>query len=188
MQKKTKKIEQWHEIDNKEFDVKQDHAKSDLANQQLRTAIWLFLNRIDFASAITLAGAAGNILHVLVEQQNKQPTLEYGRLLCDRLIGHVPGRSKYLKHFGDLTGINRLKHMSAKCPDTIEIDLEKCAEKAITRAALDFIKLYGDAEARSNDAVNSFMQWLWVMHDGEKMMKEYESLPEELKGRGFETA
>jgi hypothetical protein len=31
------------------------------------------------------------------------------------------------------------------------------------------------------------MQWLWV-HDGEKMMKEYEALPEELKGHEFRTA
>ncbi|QQG36637.1 MAG: hypothetical protein HYS17_02355 [Micavibrio aeruginosavorus] len=180
-------IKDWSEIDNKEFDVKRTFEKSELAKDQLRTAIWLFLNRIDFASAITLAGAAGNILHALVEHQNKQPTLEYGRLLCSKLIGHVPGRSKYLKNFGDLTGINRLKHMSAECPDTIEIDLEKCAETAITRAVLDFIKLYGDAEARSNPAVNSFMQWLWVLH-GERMMKEYGPLLEGLKEDGFKTA
>ncbi len=180
-------IKNWSEIDNKAFDKERTFEKSELAKEQLRTAIWLFLNRIDFTSAITLAGASGNILHALVEQQNKQPTLEYCRLLCSKLVGHVPGRSKYLKHFGDLTGINRLKHMSEKCPDTIEIDLEKSAETAIIRAVLDFIKLYGDAEARNNPAVNSFMQWLWV-HDGEKMMKEYAALPEELKGHEFRTA
>lgn len=178
-------IKDWGEIDNKEFDVEQTFEKSELAKEQLRTSIWLFLNQIDFVSAITLAGAAGNIFHALVEQQNKQPTLEYGRLLCSKLIGYVPRRSKYLKNFGDLTGINCLKHMSEKCPDTIEIDLEKCAETAITRASLDFIKLYGDTGARNNPAVNSFMQWLWVVRDGKKMMKEYEALPEELKSHGF---
>lgn len=183
-----RRVKDWSEIDNKEFDTERTFEKSELAKQQLKTAIWLFLNHIDFTSAITLAGAAGNILHALVEQENKQPTLEYGRLLCSKLIGYVPKRSAYLKNFGDLTGINRLKHMSAKCPDTIEIDLEKCAEIAITRATLDFINLYGDTEARNNPAVNSFMQWLWVIHDGEKMMKEYEVLPKELKGHGFKAA
>jgi len=173
-------IKNWKEIDNKEFDIEKTFEKSELAKDQLRTAIWLFLNRIDFASAITLAGAAGNIFHALVEQDNKKPTLEFMRLLCDKLIGYVPGR-KYLKHFGDLTGINNLKHMSLDCPDTIEIDLEKCAETAITRPVLDFIKLYGDAEARRNEAVNAFMQYLWLTHDGEKMMKEFEKLPAELK-------
>lgn len=80
-----KKVKDWHEIDNKEFDVEKVYDKRDLAQDQLRTAIWLFLNRIDFASAITLAGAAGNILHALVERQNKQPTLEYTRLLCSNI-------------------------------------------------------------------------------------------------------
>ncbi len=83
-------IKDWSEIDNKEFDKEQTFEKSELAKEQLRTAIGLFLNGIDFTSAITLAGASGNILHALVEQQNKQPTLEYCRLLCSKLIGHVP--------------------------------------------------------------------------------------------------
>ena len=174
-------IKDWSDVAHKEFDVTKTYKKSELAIDQLRTAIWLFLNRIDFASAITLAGAAGNILHVLVEQQGKEPTLEHTRLLCDKLIGYVPKKNKYIKHFGDFTGINSLKHMSMKCPDTIEMDLEKCAKIAITRPVLDFIKLYGDAEARKNEAVNAFMQWLWVTHDGEKMMEEYNSLPAELK-------
>lgn len=174
-------IKNWSEISNKEFDVIKTLEKSDLAKDQLRTAIWLFLNRIDFASAITLAGAAGNIFHALVEQNGKEPTLEYARLLCDKLIGYTPKKTKYLKHFGDLTGINPLKHMSLKCPDTIKIDLEECAEMSITRVVLDFIKLYGDTEARKNEAVNAFMQWLWVTHDGKHMMEEYNALPEELK-------
>ena len=74
-------IKDWSEIDNKEFDKEQTFEKSELAKEQLRTAIWLFLNGIDFTSAITLAGASGNILHALVEQQSKQPALEYCRLL-----------------------------------------------------------------------------------------------------------
>jgi hypothetical protein len=174
-------IKDWSELDNKEFDVVKIYEKRDLAKDQLRSAIWLFLNRIDFASAITLAGAAGNIFHALVEQHGKQPFLEYARLLCDKLIGHVPSKNKYLKHFGDLTGINPLKHMSLKCHDTIKIDLEKSAEVAIAKAVLDFIKLYGDEETRKNEAVNTFRQWLWVTHDGKKMMEEYETLPAELK-------
>lgn len=158
---------QWHDVDNKQFDVERTYSKSDIAREQLKTAIWLFLNRVDFASAITLAGAAGNILHRLIEIQKKQPVLEYARLLCSQLIGIVPKRTKYLKHFGDMTGINRLKHMSLSCPDIIEIDLEKSAEITITRAVLDFMKLYGNTDP----AVRAFMNWLWVTHDGEKMVK-----------------
>ena len=174
-------INGWAEVDNKEFDVIRDHEKSELAKDQLRTAIWLFLNCIDFASAITLAGAAGNIFHALVKYQNKEPVLEHTRLLCDKLIGHTPSRQKYLKHFGDLAGINPLKHMRLTCPDTIKIDLENAAKMAITRAVLDFIKLYGDEEAKKNECVNAFMQWLWDSHDRKRIMEEYEALPEELK-------
>jgi hypothetical protein len=172
-----KHITDWNQVNHKDLDVEQVYEKSDLAKQQLRTAIWLYLNHIDFASAITLAGAAGNILHALVEQQGKQPMLEYSRLLCSKLVGRVPARDGYLKHFGNITGINHLKHMSASCPDTIEINLEDSAETAITRATIDFIKLYGE----NDPAIKSFWQRLWIVHDGENMMKQYEALPEEVK-------
>lgn len=171
------KEKQWGDFDNKQFDVEKAYSKSDVAKEQLRTAIWLFLNRIDFSSAITLAGASGNILHKLVEGNRKQPVLEFTRLLCDKLIGSVPARTKYLKHFGDMTGINSLKHMSLDSPDTIEIDLEKSAEIAITRSVLDFMKLYGDTDP----VVRAFMNWLWVNRDGEKMVEAYKALPEDLK-------
>ena len=174
-------INDWSEISHKELDTIKTYEKSEIANDQLRTAIWLFLNKIDFASAITLAGAAGNILHALLERQDKEPLLEHTRLLCNQLFGYLTKRKKYIKHFGDLTGINHLKHMSINCPDTVEMDIEKCAETAITRATLDFIKLYGEAEARKNEAVNSFMQWLWITHDGEKITEAYKKLPEDLK-------
>jgi hypothetical protein len=136
--------------------------------------IKLFLNKVDYASAITLAGAAGDILHHQVIFSSKIPLLEETRLFCKELIGSVPKRSKYLKHFGDFTGINRLKHKSKECPDVIVIDLEKSAELAITRAILDYIKLYGDTDPY----VIRFMNFLWVTK-GARIMEGCRTLPEE---------
>ncbi len=76
-----------------------------------------------------------------------------------------------------MTGINSLKHMSLDSPDTIEIDLEKSAEIAITRAVLDFMKLYGNTDP----FVRAFMNWLWVNHDEEKIVEAYKALPKDLK-------
>lgn len=167
-----KKIESWKEISHEWADKEETHYKSDIAISQLRTAIWLFLNEIDYASAITLAGAAGEILHQLVVFSNKAPLLEKTRLFCKELIGAVPKREKYLKHFGDLTGVNSLKHKSKTCPDSLIIDLKKSAETALTRAVLDFMTLYGDKDPTTN----AFMNHLWVTLDGPKMTAEFKTL------------
>lgn len=175
------KINSWKEISHSWADKEQDYKKSDLAKQQLHTAIFLFLNRIDFASSITLAGASGEILHKLVEFEGKKPFLEHARLLCNHIIGHTPKQQKYIKHFRDITGIYPLRHMSKTCPDTIEIDLEDAAEKAISASVLDYTKLYGDEEP----IIKSFLNWLWVTKDGEKMMQAYEVLPDKIKKNAF---
>ena len=71
--------------------------------------------------------------------------------------------------------------MSKTCPDTIEIDLEDAAEKAISASVLDYTELYGDEEP----IIKSFLNWLWVTKDGEKMMQAYEALPDKIKKNAF---
>ncbi len=175
------KIKSWKEISHTWADVEKTYQKSDLAKQQLHTAIMLFLNRIDFASAITLAGASGEILHKLLEFNGKRPFLEHARILCDQIIGHIPKKQKYIKHFRDITGIYPLRHKDKNCPDILEIDLEAAAERAISAAVLDYIKLYGEEEP----TIKSFLNWLWVTKDGQKMMDTYEALPEKVKKNAF---
>lgn len=171
----------WKEMDHSWANIEKTYSKNEIAKQQLFTAIWLFLNKIDFASAITLAGASGEILHKLLEFSGKQSFFEYGRTLFQKLFGHCAHpRSKYINHFRNQTGINPLKHKNKNDPDELVIDLEDAAEKAVCAAVLDYIKLYGEKEP----AIKSFLSYLWVMKDGQKMMDDYEPLIKQLKKEG----
>ena len=175
-------ISSWKEISHSWADKEIEYTKAHIAKQQLNTSIELFLGRVDFASAITLAGASGEILHKILELSGKKPFLEHARLLCQHIIGQTPARQKYKKHFKDVTGIYLLRHKEKNSShDELEIDLEDAAEKAITAAVLDYVKLYGDQEP----IIKSFINWLWVTKDGPAMMKTYEALPESVKKNGF---
>lgn len=157
--------------------IEKTYSKSEIAKQQLCTAIWLFLNKVDFASAITLAGASGEILHKLLEFSGKQSFFEYGRTLFQKLFRHdAHSKSKYINHFRNQTGIHPLRHKKKNDPDELVIDLEDAAEKAVWAAVLDYIKLYGEKDP----AIKSFLNYLWLK-DGQKIMKDYEALPKEFK-------
>ncbi len=163
----------WKEINHPWADLEKTYSKSEIGKQQLETAVWLFLNRIDLVSAITLAGASGEILHKLLEFSNGESFFEYGRTLFQKLFRHeTHKKEKYIYHFRELTGIYPLRHKKSGSPDELEIDIESGAEMAITAAVLDCIKLYGKKEP----IAISFLNYLWVVKDGQKMMKDYEPL------------
>ncbi|MBL4836522.1 MAG: hypothetical protein JKY34_03005 [Kordiimonadaceae bacterium] len=157
--------------------AKQEYKKSDIAKQQLETAIGLFLNEVDYASAITLAGAADNILHQLVLNEGKQPFLDYARDIHNVLNGFTPKRGSYKHHIDKKMGIANLKHMGPNCSAVIEIDLLQNAANAIKKAIANYTTLYGDKEPM----VVGFLKWCWVNEDGEAIMKAYNSLPKGVK-------
>lgn len=163
----------WKEMSHSWADVEKTYSKSEIAKQQLDTAVWLFLNRIDLVSAITLAGASGEILHKLLKFNKRESFFEYGRTLPQKLFGYDAHKEeKYICHFRNLTGIHPLRHKYKDTPDELEIDIESGAEMAISAAVLDYIKLYGEKEP----IAISFLNYLWVAKDGQKMMKDYELL------------
>jgi len=119
------------------------YNKRDIAKLQLMTAVALFLKGMDRSSVITLAGAAGNILDRLLRNEGKDPFLDYACDVQHYLTGFRPKRGTYLHHITTVCGINAHKHMSEEDPETVELDLEKMAINALTRAVTDYIKLEG---------------------------------------------
>jgi hypothetical protein len=109
----------------------------------------------DRSSVITLAGAAGSILEQLVRNQGKTPFVDYARSLAP---GPTPPRGTSNRVINELLGINPHKHMNPESPDTLEIDLEKCAENAITKAVGDHVTLHG----REHDFIKPFLHWAWI--------------------------
>jgi len=155
----------------------QKYHKSDIATAQLQTAIVLFLGGRDRSSVITLAGAASGILEQLVRNEGKIPFVDYARSLAP---GPTPPRGTANRVINDVLGINPHKHMKADCADALEIDLEKCAEDAITKAVGDHVTLHG----REHDFIKAFLQWAWINRNGPQVMEEYNKSPEKIKRYG----
>ncbi len=114
--------------------------KLDVAVKQLETAIDLFVDRGDYISAITLAGAAEDILGTLVKRKGARPAVDE---LCSSLIAkHVPTadprhiRDKYLNK-----PRNSLKHANRLKEDAIEIEVEAEAISMIARALSNLLTL-----------------------------------------------
>src|ERR1035437_2705823 len=158
---------------------KTKYHRLDIASRQLETAVLMFLEGRDRFSVITLAGAASNILSHLVRNQGGEPFIDYARRVHDARFGLTPPRDKYNRHINDQLGINALKHHSANDATHIELDEEKAAENAITKAIGDYITIKGQEEP----FVKEFLSWTWQNRDGEKLMEKYKKLPRKLKGK-----
>jgi hypothetical protein len=156
-----------------------DYHKFDIARGQLETAIRLFLvDGCDMFSAITLAGAAGEILHQLVVRAGKQPFVDYTVKLHDwRNLGPTPSRSKVMKYIHELLFINEMKHHDKDAQDIIQLDAEECALAAILKAIVDYKTLTGD----ETEAIRAMFAWCYRNLESEQMMKEYEELPKAAK-------
>lgn len=155
------------------------YHREEIASRQLETAVLMFLNGRDRFSVITLAGAASNILSQLVRNQGEEPFIDYSRRVHDAVIGFTPPRIKYNKYINDKLGINDLKHLSSGGATRIDLDEEKAAEEAITKAIADYIKIKGQKEP----FVIAFLSWAWNNKDGKKLMENYKNRPTKLKGK-----
>lgn len=153
------------------------YHRKEIATEQLKTALMLFLNNKDLASVITLASAAGNILSQLVRNSGKEPFVEYARRVHEVLNGNTPSKEKF-NHFIDKTlGIIPLKHMNNVDPLTVELDLEQNAVDALTKAISDYIQLYGQEEI----FIKKFLSWRWKNTDNSQLIELYKNRPEKLK-------
>jgi hypothetical protein len=149
------------------------YQKSQIATEQLKTAIFLFLNDGDQSSVITLAGAASVILERLLRNKGTTtPFIDFARNLPTFSGFPAPARSKFTRYINDKLGINDHKHMSSDSLDILELDLAKSAEDAIVKAIADYVPLFG----QDHDFIKAFLQWAWVNRNGPQVMEEYEKL------------
>lgn len=153
------------------------YHKRDIARFQLETAVVLFLNKRDLSSVITLAGAAANILDRLVRNEGKEAFVDYARRVHRDTIGFMPKRQSYSHHIDKSIGAIVHKHMGKDEPEEVDLDLDKMAHDALTRALADYIKLNG----QDDPFVKAFLSWSWKNMNGNELMEKYMKAPERLK-------
>lgn len=143
-------------------------TKLTLAQQQLETAIGLFISRRDRVSAITLAGAADGILHGLVLKEGKQPFSDYAMGVKEALTKETPAKAKYAKHINDTLNINDLKHMDDNSETDISIDPDISALGAILKAIANHHILVPEQP----EFIQAMLQWAWMFYDGERITED----------------
>jgi hypothetical protein len=143
-------------------------SKLMLAQQQLETAIGLFVSRRDRVSAITLAGAADGILHGLVLEAGKQPFAEYAMGVREALSGQTPARAKFAKHINNQLNINDLKHMDPGGTTEVTLDPDLSALGAILKAIANHHQLVPEHP----DFIKAMLHWAWMFYDGEKITED----------------
>jgi hypothetical protein len=151
--------------------------KKEVVKCQLETAVSLFIKQVDYSSVITLAGAAGNILFQLVLNNGKKPFADLGREVAHHIEGVHFKRKTYKYQMEILFGVIPLKHMSEKCDEIIEIDLEQSAVKVLTYALHDYTTLFGQDEP----FVKAFYNWVWENKNGPQIVEEYKDFVTKFK-------
>ena len=166
-------------------------TKLELAEQQLATAIGLFVSQRDRVSAITLAGAADGILHGLVLKAGKQPFSDYALAMSEAMAGQTSPKAKFAKHINDKLNINDLKHMDQADADDVTLDIDLSALGAILKAIANHHALVPEHP----DFIKAMLQWTWLFYDGKRItesepfiepagkevMKRYADRPEKVK-------
>lgn len=143
-------------------------TKLALAQQQLETAIGLFVSRQDRVSAITLAGAADGILHGLVLKAGKQPFSDYAMGVREAMSGETPAKAKYARHINDKLNINDLKHMDEGASDEVTLDIDISALGSILKAIANHHTLVPEHP----DFIQAMLQWTWMFYDGKRIVED----------------
>lgn len=140
------------------------YTRFELAENQLSTAIKLFVSGRDRFSAITLAGAADVLLSRLIMNQGKE-TFTQRIAKRDAAGGRPPVAAAVQgRAINDLLFINQLKHMDEGEEGFIDLDVNECALAAISKALVSYVALAGDQK----DIVLVFKAWAWQNLDREK--------------------
>ena len=127
--------------------------KIEIARTQIETAIDLFLSNRDFLSALTLAGAAEDILGKLLERDGKKSMLE-------NLYGWFQETTQEKIGFGEFAKKanftrNTLKHASVANEDEIEVFRWETVQM-IMRALFNYKQLVG----QPTEKMLEFSEWL----------------------------
>lgn len=143
-------------------------TKLALAEQQLETAIGLFVSRRDRVSAITLAGAADGILHGLVLKEGKLPFSDYALGVGEAMLKQTPAKAKYARYINDTLNINHLKHMDKNDEIDMTLDPSMSALAAILKA----ISNHSILVSKHPPFIQAMLQWAWMYYDGEKILED----------------
>jgi len=133
-------------------------SNAEVAIFQLDDALTLYLEDRKLVSAITLAGAAEEILGRLCETEGKPSSLSRHAEFARDLYLHVrplfpypsdvdPGTKPFVKLRNETK--NRLKHFVSD--DSIEVDLEEAAGRLIAHAVENYQCLFGYETAKMRE-------------------------------------
>jgi hypothetical protein len=118
-------------------------TKAGIAKSQLDVALTFYLEDRELISAITLAGAAEEILGKLCEKEGKPTSLEHHTKLAHAVCKYFLNSDQDEKSLRD--SINRprneLKHLTSG--DVIEVDTEFEAGEMLARAIGNYECLFG---------------------------------------------
>lgn len=142
----------------------QTYSRMQLAENQLETAIGLFVSGRDRFSVITLAGAADVILSRLVLNLGKENftdvMIRKHSEECITKETRACGGSK----INETLHINDLKHMDAGEDGYVIMDIEECALAAILKALANCVQIVG----HERDYIKAFLAWVRLNLDSEK--------------------
>ena len=136
-------------------------SKNEVAVSQLNLAMTLYLDGREFVSAITLAGAAEEILGKICEEKGKPSGLKRHAESARSLYLHLgsefhalftgdPGTKPFINIRNEAR--NELKHLISG--DPIEVDLEQQAGRLIAHAVGNYRNLFG----RETDMMRKFQR------------------------------
>lgn len=164
------------------------YHKKEIASEQLKTAVNLFLMDRDFSSVITLSSAAGNILSQLARNAKKETFIDYACKVHNHNKKTIPGREKYKHAIDKMLGVISHKHMRSSDAEIVELDLSQCALDCLVIAISDYITLYGQEElfvkaflhkvwSKEKPFVRAFLNRIWHTADSNKSIREFKDAP-----------
>jgi hypothetical protein len=111
----------------------QTYYRVDLATQQLNVAISLFLKRKSFVAALTLAGAAEEILGKALSHRDQQNSLELKYEIMEPILTM---RHQTKEDFieDENRALIAVRHMASASDQSVTLDLEEAAYSMIVRA------------------------------------------------------
>ena len=114
----------------------QTFDKKCVALTQLETAIRLYFEGEDYFSAITLAGAAEEILGKLVTEKGLDNSLESLKVAAVKIHKRLFGSETTPKNIADVANRarNAMKHLNATVGSTLTFDPKENAEDMLNRA------------------------------------------------------
>ena len=116
--------------------TEQTYLRIDLATEQLEVALSLFLDKASYAGAITLAGAAEEILGMALKRSGKASMLDWKleqtNVTYPFLHGKPINRREFIAQENKTR--NALKHFNSGDDESITLDLEYSAWWMLVRA------------------------------------------------------